>query len=186
MFNAIKAKLVFLPTLVWNMLLGRWLKVRNWWDRIDETLIVGALPFEKDVPAMAAAGVTCVVNTCAEYGGPVQAYEASGIRQLRVPTIDFTHPSLDSVNQAVAFIEQQTRDGGTVYVHCKAGRARSATVAMCWLIQHRNMTPEQAQALLLEKRPHVNPHVYNRPVVRQFFANYQQTAGTHGESTPQM
>ena len=169
----IKATLVFVPTLLWNMLLGRWLRVRNWWDRIDETLIVGALPFEKDVEALSAEGVTCVVNTCAEYAGPVTAYEKFKIEQLRVPTVDFTHPSLESVTQAVEFIERQTKDGGTVYVHCKAGRARSATVAMCWLIRHRGMTPEQAQTLLLEKRPHTNRFVYARPVVVDFYKNEQ-------------
>ena len=170
----IKATLVFIPTLLWNMLLGRWLCVRNWWDRIDDTLIVGALPFGKDIEALSEEGVTCVVNTCAEYAGPVSAYEKFKIEQLRVPTVDFTHPSLDSVTRAVDFIENQTKDGGTVYVHCKAGRARSATVAMCWLIRHRGMTPEQAQTLLLEKRPHVNRFVYARPVVVEFYKNEQK------------
>ncbi len=174
MLQTIKATLVFIPTLIWNMLLGRWLKVRNWWDRIDETMIVGALPFASDVGPLAKAGVTCVVNTCAEYEGPVDAYRQQGIEQLRVPTVDFTHPSLENVTRAVDFIESHTRDGGTVYVHCKAGRARSATVAMCWLIQHRGMTPQQAQDLLLEKRPHVNRFVYTRPVVKAFYERYQK------------
>ena len=169
MFERIKATVVFVPTLIWNMLLGRWLKVRNWWDRGDETIIVGALPFGKDVPKLAERGVTCVVNTCEEYEGPVKEYQQHGIEQLRVPTVDFTHPTLDSVTKAVEFIGQQTADGGTVYVHCKAGRARSATVAMCWLIRNKGMTPQEAQTLLLEKRPHVNRFVYARPVVKQFF-----------------
>ena len=151
------------------MLLGRWLKVRNWWDRVDETMIVGALPFGKDVPKMAGEGVTCVVNTCEEYEGPVQEYQQHGIEQLRVPTVDFTHPTMESVTRAVEFIGEKTAAGGTVYVHCKAGRARSATVAMCWLIKSKGMTPQEAQTLLLEKRPHVNRFVYARPVVKQFF-----------------
>ncbi|MDG2011921.1 MAG: phosphatidylglycerophosphatase and protein-tyrosine phosphatase 1 family protein [Pirellulaceae bacterium] len=176
MFEKIKATVVFVPTLIWNMLLGRWLRVRNWWDRIDETLIVGALPFEKDVESFAGEGVTCVVNTCAEYAGPVEAYKKHGIVQLRVPTVDFTHPSLESVKTAVDFIQQHTQNGGTVYVHCKAGRARSATVAMCWLIRHRGMSPEQAQTLLLEKRPHINRFVYARPVVVEFYKQEQATA----------
>ena len=176
MFEKIKATVVFVPTLIWNMLLGRWLRVRNWWDRIDDTLIVGALPFEKDVDPLSAEGVTCVVNTCAEYAGPVEAYKQHDIVQLRVPTVDFTHPSLESVNQAVDFIQQHTQNGGTVYVHCKAGRARSATVAMCWLIRHRGMSPEQAQTLLLEKRPHINRFVYARPVVVEFYKQEQAAA----------
>lgn len=166
--DRIKAGLVFVPTLLWNMLLGRWLKLRRWWDRIDDHLIVGALPLSVDVPKLAEQGVTAVVNTCEEYGGPVEAYRQYGIRQLRIPTIDFTHPALQDVNEAVAFIDEVVDDGGTVYVHCKAGRARSATVALCWMIKHYGITPREAQARLLEKRPHTNPHVFRRPVVRQF------------------
>ncbi len=178
MFDRIKATIVFVPTLIWNMLLGRWLKVRNWWDRIDDTLIVGAMPFARDVPKLAGEGVTCVVNTCAEYEGPVDAYEETGIVQLRVPTVDFTHPSLEHVTAAVDFIRQQTAAGGTVYVHCKAGRARSATVAICWLIENQKLTPQDAQALLLKQRPHVNRYVYARPVVKQFHQNQQQARNT--------
>jgi atypical dual specificity phosphatase len=175
MLKRIKARLVFYPTLLWNMLLGRWLPVRNWWDRVDETIIVGAMPMESDVPRLAAAGVVAVVNTCDEYVGPENAYKRLGIRQLRVPTVDFTHPSLESVSKAVDFIEQETAGGGTVYVHCKAGRARSATVALCWLLQHRAMTPEQAQALLLEKRPHINRHIFARPVVQEFYRRLKKS-----------
>lgn len=168
MLERLKARLVFYPTLVWNMLLGRWLRVRNWWDRIDDTLIVGAMPMVSDVAELAGEGVVGVVNTCDEYAGPDEAYQQYGIEQLRVPTVDFTHPSLESVTRAVDFMERVTANGGTVYVHCKAGRARSATVAMCWLIKHRGMSPEEAQTLLLQKRPHINRHVYARPVVREF------------------
>ena len=162
------------------MLLGRWLKVRNWWDRIDETMIVGAMPFEKDVSRLAAEGVNGVVNTCAEYQGPQAAYEEHGIEQLRIPTVDFTHPDLDDVTKAVEFMHQQTKDGGTVYVHCKAGRARSATVAICWLISNKGLNPREAQDLLLAKRPHVNRLVYARPVVKQFFENYQNATNSPG------
>ena len=166
-FNGSKRERFFYPTLGWNMLLGRCLKVRNWWDEIDENVIIGAMPFARDVEKMAALGVRGVVNTCQEYEGPVAEYERLGIQQLRVPTIDFTHPSLESVQRSMQFMTDQVEDGGKIYVHCKAGRARSATVVVCWLI-HQGMTAEQAQNLLLEKRPHANPRIYQRPVVMEF------------------
>ncbi len=174
MLERAKARLIFYPTLFWNILLGRWLRVRNWWDRIDETLIVGAMPMASDVPKMVREEVVAVVNTCDEYQGPEEAYRKHGIRQLHVPTVDFTHPTLESVTRAVDFIEQETAGGGTVYVHCKAGRARSATVAMCWLLRNRGMTPAQAQALLLEKRPHINKYIFARPVVQEFYAQLKR------------
>ena len=88
------ARLLFVPTLLWNLLLGRVLRVRNWWDRVDEHVILGALPFAADVPRLAAVGVRAVVNTCEEYVGPVAEYAVAGIEQLRVPTTDFQPPQL--------------------------------------------------------------------------------------------
>lgn len=162
------AAVLFYPTLLWNCLLGRWLKLRNWWDAVDPQLIVGGYPFAVDAQRLHQLGVRAVVNTCAEYAGPEIEYQRLGIRQLRIPTTDFTHPKLDDVQRAVAFVQQHVQRGDKVYVHCKAGRARSATVALCWLVKHRQMTPLQAQQRLLQARPHVNPRVHLRPVVIAF------------------
>ena len=167
-FNWIKARTVFYPTLWWNMLLGRVLKVRNWWDPIDEFVVLGAFPFASDVPKLAEAGIKGVVNTCEEYAGPFAQYERHGIEQFRMPTIDFTHPKLDDVSRAVDFMDTQIEQGHKVYVHCKAGRGRSATVAICWLMKNKGMSAAEAQAFLLTKRPHVNPRLPERPVVQEF------------------
>ncbi len=166
--SRLKARVVFYPTLGWNMLLGRWLKVRNWWDPIAPLVILGAFPFPRDVHSLHAAGVRGVVNTCEEYGGPVTEYERLGIQQYRMPTVDFTHPSLKDVCGAVQFIDRHVAQGHGVYIHCKAGRARSGTVAICWLIKNLQISAEEAQALLIEKRPHVNRQLADRPVVKQF------------------
>jgi atypical dual specificity phosphatase len=168
MLNWLKARTVFYPTLLWNVLLGRWFKVRNWWDQIDTHVVLGAFPFASDVPKLASQGVGAVVNTCEEYAGPVEQYQQHGIEQMRMPTVDFTHPSFDDVCSAVDFIDQQIQKGHSVYIHCKAGRARSATVAICWLMKAKQISAAQAQRWLTEKRPHVNQHLTRRPVVQQF------------------
>lgn len=163
------ARIALIPTLCWNVLLGRILRIRNWWDRIDEHLILGARPFPSDVEALAAAGVKGVVNTCEEYAGPLAAYQKVGIEQLHIPTVDFTPPSYTDILAAIVFIDRVTSADASVYIHCKAGRARSATIALCWLLHAKNMTPEQAQNLLLTKRPHVSKHLVERAVVQQFW-----------------
>jgi atypical dual specificity phosphatase len=122
---------LFYPTLGWNMLLGRTLQVRRWWDEIDEHVLMGAFPFPRDVPRLAAAGVRGVVNTCRESAGPLLAYQAAGIRQLHIPTIDFHPPVFDDILRAIEFIDDHVARGERVYVHCKAGRGRSATVVLC-------------------------------------------------------
>lgn len=141
---------------------------RNWWDTVDEGLILGARPNHQDAQKLAELGVTGVVNTCDEYAGPTSTYETHSIEQLHIPTIDFTHPKIDDVEAAVSFINKHVENGGKAYVHCKAGRARSATVAICWLIDSKKMDPEKAQQLLLDVRHQVNPRLLRRPVVQEF------------------
>lgn len=177
------ATVVFYPTLCWNYLLGRWLKVRNWWDPIDPRVLVGAYPFVSDVQRLHQAGVRAVVNTCEEYRGPLIEYKRMGIEQFSIPTTDFTHPRLGDVQAAVEFIQQHVQRGDVVYIHCKAGRARSATVALCWLVKYREMTVEQAQLHLLHARPHINPHLHQRPVVRLFADALEQQRGLTDEGS---
>lgn len=162
------ASVVFYPTLSWSYLLGRILKTRHWWDDIDSNVIVGAYPFKRDVEPLYNQGVRAVVNTCEEYVGPVSEYNRLGIEQLRIPTTDFTHPRLRDVTNAVEFIQSYVEQGHKVYIHCKAGRARSATVAICWLVKHRGLSPAEAQARLLHSRPHINPRLTDRQVVKDF------------------
>ncbi len=169
------ARLLFWPTLAWNYLLAKWLHRRNWWDEIDKDVLIGALPLKSDVPALKRAGIGAVVNTCREYAGPIRAYAEAGITQFRIPTTDFTAPELADIESAVQFMQQQIAAGKRIYVHCKAGRARSATVVLCWLIEAKNLTPEQAQQWILKCRPHAHRHLTRRAVVQQFAARHRST-----------
>lgn len=172
MLKQLYADAVFYPTLGWNMLLGRVLRIRNWWDAVDDNVILGAFPFAVDVPRLAELGIGAVVNTCHEYNGPLEAYRKFDIEQLHIPTTDFTHPKFDDLEKAVEFMDQQIASGRKVYVHCKAGRARSATVVACWMIKSRKLTAKEAQAVMSECRPHVNPRIEQRPVVQEFETRY--------------
>lgn len=181
-FRRLYARAVYFPTLVWNLLLGRCLKLRNWWDHVDPQVIVGARPFRSDVDRLHQEGVTAVVNTCEEYAGPTAEYAQYGIDQLHIPTTDFTHPELRDIQTAVEFVQRHVVEGETVYIHCKAGRARSATIALCWLIKYRGLTPQQAQQQLLLHRPHVHPRLAQRPVVQEFVRQLEEPTESMGMS----
>jgi len=168
-FRWLCAQFLFYPTLVWNILLCRVLNLRNWWDQIDEYVILGAIPFLIDVPKLKDMGIQAVLNLCEEYTGPEEAYGEAGIEQLRLPTVDYSSPSLQTVQRGIEFIESHVALGHKVYVHCKAGRGRSATVVLCWLVKSKNFTPQRAMEYLLERRPHVNKRIHERRVVREFF-----------------
>lgn len=68
----------------------------------------------------------------------LQEWEALGVEQLRLGTVDLTGvPTLDNLHRGVEFILKHRERGNSVYVHCKAGRSRSATVVAAYLIQVR-------------------------------------------------
>lgn len=171
MIAKIYAKIVYYPTLAYNILLGRILKVRHWWDRVDPYCVLGAVPLGQDPVRLKELGITGVVNMCEEYAGPVDQYSRLGIEQLWLPTTDFQHPTPEMVQQGAEFIERHKCRGGQVYVHCKAGRARSATIVLWWLVKYGGMTPQEAQAHLLTVRKHVNPRVFQRPVIVGLFSS---------------
>lgn len=163
-------RLLFFPTLGWNLLLGRVLSVRRWWHELDgEPIYLGALPFSWDVSRLHRLGITGVINMCVECRGPTKQYARFDIEQLWLPTVDFTPPRLDDILRGVAFIDKHLDAGGKVYIHCKAGRGRSATVVLCWLIRRRGMTPEQGASYLLKTRPHINKGLADRAVVQEFY-----------------
>ena len=118
-------KLMFGPTLAWTMLLHRAMPdQRRWYDRVDERLILGALPLEKSLESLARVErVSGVLNMCDEFDGHA-SYGRLGITQLRLPTMDYCSPSAQQVENGLDFIRKQP-PGGTVYCHCKAGRGRA-------------------------------------------------------------
>ncbi len=166
----VSARVLFYPTLILNILMCKVFGLRNWYDRIDEYVILGALPSEDDVPKLKSMGVRAVLNLCEEYSGPEEAYAATGIEHLRLPTVDYSSPSVSTVRRGVCFIEKWVSRRGLIYVHCKAGRGRSATVVLCWLIKAKRITPDEAMDFLSKRRPHVNKKLDKRRVVREFIS----------------
>ena len=58
---------------------------------------------------------------------------------MRLDTTDLgVAPSQDKLLTGVDFIQRHGQLNQSVYVHCKAGRARSTTVVVCYLMKVRD------------------------------------------------
>ena len=55
-----------------------------------------------------------------------------------------------------------------VFIHCKAGRGRAATMALCFLIATTKLSPDAAMEFILERRKVVEPYVREFRVVAKF------------------
>jgi len=147
-------RIYFWPTIPFLFIAEKLRGSGKWWDKIDQNVYLGAAPFSLmgHVSEMHKLGVRAVVNMCDEYTGPIEEYKKLGIVQLRLPTVDHFEPSFKDLVQAVDFVGNCVSRGDIVYIHCRAGHGRGAAVAMCWLMSHLKMTPQEAQTHLSQLR----------------------------------
>ncbi|KAM7251259.1 hypothetical protein ACFE04_023142 [Oxalis oulophora] len=152
------ARALFYPTLLYNVVRNKIQTEFRWWDQVDEFLLLGAVPFPVDVPCLKELGVRGVITLNEPYETlvPTSLYNVHGIDNLVIPTRDYCFaPVLSDINQAVAFIHENASHGRATYVHCKAGRGRSTTIVVCYLVKHKQMTPDAAYSYVKSIRPRV-------------------------------
>ncbi|XP_073044037.1 phosphatidylglycerophosphate phosphatase PTPMT2-like [Primulina eburnea] len=152
------ARILFYPTLLYNVFRNKIQAEFRWWDQIDQFLLLGAVPFPKDVPRLKHLGVGGVITLNEPYETlvPTSLYHAHGIDHLVIPTRDYMFaPSFVDINRAVDFIHKNASTGRTTYVHCKAGRGRSTTIVLCYLVEYKHMSPVAALEYVRSRRPRV-------------------------------
>jgi len=172
------ARVTFLPTLAYNVAMER-VSGRRWWDRVDDKVILGALPFRSEYTQhlIKDQNIKGVVSMNEDYELALFSHQAEGwskmgVEFLQLSTTDiFSAPSQDKLVRGVEFIDEVTarHKGSSVYVHCKAGRTRSATLVGCYLMsEHGQWSPELAVQRMKEVRPHVLLHNKQWEAMRDF------------------
>lgn len=146
-------RILFAPLLA-----GQWLSWRHYrrqasaWTEITPQVWLGALLTEEEARAAVGKGVTAVLDLTVEFS---EAEAFREVRYLSLPVLDLTAPSAGQLEEAVAFIEQESQQG-IVYVHCKAGYSRSAAAVAAWLLATRRAAnPEDAFEQLRRLRPSI-------------------------------
>ncbi|XP_071696444.1 phosphatidylglycerophosphate phosphatase PTPMT2-like [Rutidosis leptorrhynchoides] len=152
------ARILFYPTLLYNVFRNKIQSEFRWWDQVDQFILLGAVPFPKDVPRLKQLDVGGVITLNEPYETlvPSSLYRAHGIDHLVIPTRDYLFaPSFVDIDRAVNFIHMNATRGKTTYVHCKAGRGRSTTIVLCYLVEYKHMTPASALEYVRSIRPRV-------------------------------
>ena len=157
--HPIGARIVYYPTLLYGIL--RQSENRHWYDRIDDRVILGALPIHKIAKEIVdKENVGGVVTLNEEYETrficPSQKqWSLLNVKNLRIPTVDFNNaPTLSQINKSLKFIDGMD-DCKSVYVHCKAGRSRSSVVVLCYVMAKYGHNVQSAIDFVKSKRPHI-------------------------------
>jgi len=173
------ARVSFYPTLFYNVFMEK-VTARRWYDRIDDNVILGALPFRSMASDLIKnENVKAVVSMNEDYelwlfSNNNEKWKEQDVEFLQLATTDiFESPCQNKLQNGVQFInrflpkssripglsdENLNDASGTVYVHCKAGRTRSATLVGCYLMQRNGWSPERAVEHMRNCRPHILLH----------------------------
>nr|CAG4642885.1 EOG090X0GSS [Evadne anonyx] len=178
MISSIVARVLFYPSLAFNILMEK-ISKRDWYNRIDEHVILGALPLRSMSDTLVKEeGVTAVVSINEDYELRFLAYQPDewkriGVNNIRFQVVDmFGAPSQEVLIEGVDFIKKNIVNEGVVYVHCKAGRSRSATLVGCYLMEKNNWTPDEAVSFIKTKRPHILIHPMKMQALKDFYKNH--------------
>jgi hypothetical protein len=86
------------------------------------------------------------------HGTSEEEDQLSSVSWCHLPTVDFNAPSLADIRKGVEWMQDHTAAGHSVYVHCNAGRGRSAVIVLCYLMATTGCTSREAYDLLASKR----------------------------------
>jgi protein-tyrosine phosphatase len=134
-------------------------------SQLTPQLHLGAQYQRRGWPILAARGITAVVNLRTEFDDNHAGIAPA--RYLYLPTVDNEAPTLDQLREGVAFIAAEIDRGGGVYIHCRSGVGRAATMVAAYLVS-TGLTPDQAWARIREVRPFVCPTPVQRAQVESF------------------
>jgi len=120
------------------------------WDELTPQLWIGRVLSGKEAAEAVRQGVTAVLDLTAEFSEPA-AFRA--ITYKNIPILDLTAPTIGQLQEAAAFIEEQSKSG-IVYLHCKIGYSRTAAAAAAYLLWIGAVrTVSEAIDLLRKVRP---------------------------------
>ena len=138
--------------------------------QVADELLIGAYPQDADdVADLVEAGVTRVFNLVqdVEYEGDgreacARALADAGIREERVEVVDYGNLLPGHIERAVQVVRPWLAEGERVYVHCRAGMQRSATVAAAIIALEEGVSPAEALRRVNERNPRANPLEHQR------------------------
>jgi atypical dual specificity phosphatase len=149
---------------------------------VGDGLVMGAYPQDgDDVAALVDAGITRIFNLVQDVEYEPGARDActlalaeAGIQERRVELVDFGSLSTEQIEDAAQAVLAWLEQGERVYVHCRAGWQRSATIVAAIVTLREGVMPWVALDILRERKPTANPLSHQR---EDLFRWWERRAG---------
>ncbi|KAM9359679.1 dual specificity protein phosphatase 14 [Symphorus nematophorus] len=124
-------------------------------SQVRPRLFLSGLDSALSPSVLSSRNVTLVVN--ASGLEDVSYPQLEGLQVLHVPVQDQPHAPLRHFFDLVAERIHQNHTGATL-VHCTAGRSRSPSLIIAYLMRFEGISLRQAHELVLQQRPFVRPN----------------------------
>jgi protein-tyrosine phosphatase len=135
-------------------------------SQVAPLLLVGGQFRPVQWAALHALGVRAVLSLQAEredgFAGPPPE------RALRLPVVDFTPPSLEQLEEGVAFIGAAHGARLPVFVHCHSGVGRAPLMAAAYLMASVGHGHQEALAHIRAARPIIGPNAGQLARLREY------------------
>jgi protein-tyrosine phosphatase len=138
-------------------------------DWVTEHLAVGGRVHPDDIPALARAGVTHVIDTRSEYCDDAEAMAREKIELLYLPAKDTFPLTVEQLTDGASWAAERIRQGGRVLIHCEHGVGRSVLLT-CAVLVYTGMSAHEALQLVQAKRWQAAPNHRQVQRLREFEA----------------
>lgn len=152
----------------------------NW---VTERIMAGRNPLTvHDIATLAAQGITHILDLrephewTAKFGSEaLTEIERRGLQRRHVLVGDMQAPTSAAFDAAYQFLEAALQDPNhRVYVHCRAGNERTASILVAYYACQQGVSYEAALAALRARRPTFHPLHGQARAVRQWLKSKAQ------------
>lgn len=171
----IRKQLLFEISLIYTVF-----TTKHWATRIDDHLILGAIPLEHHGKWLKQQGVNVLVSMVEPFelqAGLVRPLK--DIERKHIHAQDFFGVPVEQIKEGVDFFKEKIDAKETVYVHCKAGRGRSTAIVLAYLLtyglgEQKFKDYDEAYAYVKQLRPQINLNPRQKATVVEYWNQYCQ------------
>ena len=139
----------------------------SWYNKVDDNLFLGAIPFVHPhmhtFPKALRVKAVLSINELFELQshtlfGPLVSssqWASQGVHHKQISSPDFFPPSFDVLEKGASYVNYHLSEGRAVYVHCKSGIGRSASVVVAYLMKYKRMGVHEAYAAVKMSRKEI-------------------------------
>ena len=123
------------------------------YSKITDYLFLGAQPKSLGFLYLKLRGVSGVLNVRKEKSAYPPRYLQMNFQQ--VPVVEFSGPDLEEILVSTKWIRTRNLEKEKIYVHCKEGVGRAATIVISYLVQ-TGMSLDDSIKIVTECRPFIS------------------------------